>query len=94
MVKPGESSLDQTLDVGGVNLKGGSGGSFKVTNCDLKEWKGENNRFLSSIHALRLAKYFGVSARFWMGLQMDYDLDMAADALSEKIERDVQAMTA
>ncbi len=25
--------------------------------------------------ALRLAKYFGASAKFWLGLQADYDLD-------------------
>ena len=52
-----------------------------------------HKRRLTADTALRLAKFFGVSARFWMGLQMDYDLDTASDALSEKIERDVQAMT-
>ena len=51
-------------------------------------------RRLTADTALRLARFFGNSARFWMGLQMDYDLDTAADALSEKIERDVQAMSA
>jgi addiction module HigA family antidote len=51
-------------------------------------------RRLTADTALRLAKYFGNSPRFWMGLQMDYDLDTASDALAEKIERDVQAMTA
>jgi addiction module HigA family antidote len=30
--------------------------------------------------ALRLARYFGNSPRFWMGLQADYDLDLAEDA--------------
>jgi antitoxin HigA-1 len=29
--------------------------------------------------ALRLAKYFGTSARFWLGLQSDYELDLALD---------------
>jgi len=43
--------------------------------------------------ALRLAKYFGVTARFWLGLQMDFDLDKASDELAGKIERDVQVMT-
>ena len=40
--------------------------------------------------ALRLAKYFNMSAQFWLGLQMDYDLDLAMDQLSEKIETEVQ----
>ena len=39
--------------------------------------------------ALRLAQFFGVSAEFWLGLQMDYDLDIAGDELSERIAREV-----
>jgi addiction module HigA family antidote len=39
--------------------------------------------------ALRLSKYFGVTPQFWLGLQMDYDLDVAEDELSEKIEKEV-----
>jgi addiction module HigA family antidote len=42
--------------------------------------------------ALRLAKFFGTSARFWLGLQMDYDLDTASDKLSDVIEHDVHAL--
>ncbi len=40
--------------------------------------------------ALRLAKYFDMSPQFWLGLQMDYDLDMAEDQLAERIEKEVQ----
>jgi addiction module HigA family antidote len=39
--------------------------------------------------ALRLAKYFHMSPQFWLGLQMDYDLDVAEDKYSEKIDREV-----
>ena len=39
--------------------------------------------------ALRLAKYFHMSPQFWLGLQMDYDLDVAEDNYSEKIDREV-----
>jgi len=39
--------------------------------------------------ALRLAKYFNMSPQFWLGLQMDYDLDIAQDILSEKIQKEV-----
>ncbi len=31
---------------------------------------------------LRLGRYFQMSPQFWLGLQMDYDLDVAADALA------------
>ncbi len=39
--------------------------------------------------ALRLAKYFHMSPQFWLGLQMDYDLDIAEDQFSEKINKEV-----
>ena len=40
--------------------------------------------------ALRLAKYFHMSPQFWLGLQMDYDLDTVEDQYAEKIEKEVQ----
>ena len=39
--------------------------------------------------ALRLARYFNMSPQFWLGLQMDYDLDLAEDELIEKIAKEV-----
>lgn len=44
--------------------------------------------------ALRLARYFGNSARFWLGLQTDYDLDTTADELGNRIEREVTSYAA
>ena|SRR5207247_4354033 len=44
-------------------------------------------RGITADTALRLARYFGNSSRFWMGLQMDFDLDMAADKLGLAISR-------
>ena len=49
-------------------------------------------RGITADTALRLAKFFGTSARFWLGLQLDYDLDIASDELSERIEHDVVAL--
>jgi addiction module HigA family antidote len=46
-------------------------------------------RRISPDTALRLAKYFHMSPQFWLGLQMDYDLDVAYDILSDKIEKEV-----
>jgi len=42
--------------------------------------------------ALRLARYFGTSERFWLGLQTDYDLEEAQLALAGRIEREVQPL--
>ena len=44
--------------------------------------------------ALRLARYFNMSPQFWLGLQMDYDLDAAEDELGEQIAREVVAYQA
>jgi antitoxin HigA-1 len=42
--------------------------------------------------ALRLARYFDVSPQFWLGLQMDYDLDVAAEEIGDRIQREVAVM--
>jgi len=42
--------------------------------------------------ALRLARFFGTSAKFWLGLQVDYDLDVAEDELAEQLEREVTTL--
>ena len=47
-------------------------------------------RGITADTALRLARYFGTSPQFWLGLQMDYDLDVATDALTERLEREVR----
>jgi addiction module HigA family antidote len=47
-------------------------------------------RSISADTALRLAAYFGNSADFWLGLQMDYDLDCARIEIGSSIEKDVR----
>jgi len=47
-------------------------------------------RGISADTALRLARYFNMSPQFWMGLQMDYELDVATDKLEHRIEREVR----
>ena len=49
----------------------------------------QKKRPVSPDTALRLARYFDMSPQFWLGLQMDYDLDVAADELAAQIEKDV-----
>ncbi len=51
-----------------------------------------SKRRITADTALRLGRYFGMSARFWMNLQARYDLDTAEDALGDRIEREVQIM--
>lgn len=47
-------------------------------------------RRITADTALRLARFFRMSPQFWLGLQMDYDLDVADDHLSEKLDREVR----
>jgi antitoxin HigA-1 len=46
-------------------------------------------RRITADTALRLARFFGNSARFWLGLQTDYDIDVAEDELGESIKQEV-----
>ncbi len=47
-------------------------------------------RGISADTALRLARYFGNSPEFWLGLQMDYDLDVARSDVGGAIEEEVR----
>ena len=47
-------------------------------------------RRITADTALRLARFFGTSSEFWLGLQSQYDLDVTADALGERLEKEVR----
>ena len=47
-------------------------------------------RGISADTALRLAKVFGTSADLWLGLQKDYELDVARDEVGEQIEQEIR----
>lgn len=47
---------------------------------------------ISADTALRLARYFGTSDRFWLNLQARYDLEVERDHLGAKLERDVRVL--
>ncbi len=47
-------------------------------------------RRISADTALRLARFFGTSPQFWMGLQNDYDLDVAQDTLGDRLQQEVR----
>jgi len=51
-------------------------------------------RSVTADTALRLARYFGMSAEFWLGLQAQYDLDVAEGALGERLDREVRPYAA
>jgi len=52
------------------------------------------NRAVTADTALRLARYFGTSEQFWMGLQADYDLEEARVKLGNRLVQQVRTHAA
>ena len=51
-------------------------------------------RGITADTALRLARFFDMEAQFWMNLQSRYDLEVATEALSERLKNEVQVYSA
>lgn len=47
-------------------------------------------RRISADTALRLARFFGTSERFWMNLQLRYDLEVEKDRLGDRLDHEVK----
>src|SRR5476651_213002 len=47
-------------------------------------------RSVSADTALRLARYFGTSERFWLNLQARFDLEVEKDRLGDRLSREVK----
>jgi addiction module HigA family antidote len=46
-------------------------------------------RAITADTALRLSRYFGTSERFWLNLQVRYDLELEKDRLGDRLRREV-----
>ncbi len=51
-------------------------------------------RGITADTALRLARYFGTSEKFWMGLQDDYEIEAARIRLNGRLEQEIQPLAA
>ena len=51
-------------------------------------------RGISADTALRLSKYFGTTAEFWMNLQLKYELEITKDKVFDKIDAEIDKMVA
>jgi addiction module HigA family antidote len=49
-------------------------------------------RSITADTALRLGKYFGISAQFWLNLQTRYDLEVTEDLLSDRLDKEVHTI--
>lgn len=49
-------------------------------------------RSITADTALRLSRYFGASAHFWLKLQLQYDVEHERDALGDRLESEVKVL--
>jgi addiction module HigA family antidote len=54
----------------------------------------KGNRAITADTALRLGRYFKMSAQFWLNLQSNYDLELAQNRLGRRLEREVKVLVA
>ncbi len=54
----------------------------------------KGRRAITADSALRLSRYFGLSAQFWMNLQTRYELDTTEDTLKGRLKKEVRVRAA
>ncbi len=54
----------------------------------------KGRRAITADTALRLSRYFGLSAQFWMNLQTRYELDTTEDTLKGRLKKEVRVRAA
>ena len=90
-VHPGEILLEEFLEPLGVSqyqlAKAVSVPARRINEIV------HGQRRISADTALRLARYFGTSERFWMNLQARYDLEVEKDRLGDSLD-EIQPLSA
>ena len=89
-IHPGEILLEEFMRPFGLS-QNQLGKELNVSPRRINEIV-HGRRSVTADTALRLARFFGNSASFWLGLQMDYDLDVATDESSVHIGKEVHQM--
>jgi len=87
-IHPGEILLEEFLKPLGMNMNKLAEKLHVPANRITQIVEGR--RSVTGETALRLARYFGTSAEFWLGLQKDYDLQVARDEFETEVEREVR----
>ncbi|HKJ87788.1 MAG TPA: HigA family addiction module antitoxin [Gammaproteobacteria bacterium] len=84
-IHPGEVLLEEFLLPMGLS-QNGLGRAIGVPPRRINEIV-QGKRAVTADTALRLARYFGTSPSFWMGLQDDYELEKAQRELGAELDR-------
>lgn len=85
---PGETIREDILKPLGMSVNA-LAKALGITAARLNEIV-RGQRGITADTALRLARYLGTSAEFWLGLQLEYDLRVARQAKQKDIERAVR----
>lgn len=86
-IHPGEILLEEFLKPLGIS-QNQLALSIRVPARRINEIV-HGKRRVTADTALRLAHFFDMSPQFWLGLQMDYDLDVAQDEIGEQLKQEV-----
>lgn len=85
---PGETIREDILDPLGLSVNQ-LAKNLNVTAARLNDIV-RGRRGITADTALRLSRYLGTSAEFWLGLQLEYDLRVARNAKQKEIDRVVR----
>ena len=87
-IHPGEVLLEEFLKPMSISqyrlAKGISVPPRRINEIVLKK------RRITADTALRLSRYYCTSPQFWLGLQTNYDLDIAMESLGDRLDREVK----
>ena len=85
---PGETIKEDILEPLGMSVNQ-MAKALGITAARLNDIV-RGRRGITADTALRLSRYLGTSAEFWMGLQLEYDLRTARQAKQKQIDRIVK----
>jgi antitoxin HigA-1 len=91
-IHPGEILQEEFLEPMGISQYRLAKG-IKVSARRINEIV-QGKRSITAGTALRLARFFGTTAQFWLNLQSHFDLETELDRLGDTLEKDVEVLAA
>lgn len=91
-IHPGEILKVDFLEPLGLSVSALSH-AIKVPRTRLNDIA-RGRRGITADTAMRLGRYFGVSAQFWMNLQSHYELEVAEETNGSRVEREIRPRAA
>jgi len=86
-IHPGDLLKTEFLDELGMSVAA-LARAIGVPRSSLNDFVHGRQRLTAEL-AMRLGRYFGTSAELWMGLRTHYELEVAAELLGDRLEREI-----